>query len=160
MSQGKGFDPNKAIDQIKADRNLTIIAAGAAAVVIGIFLPWYSIDFLGFSTSASPGLGDGTGILLLVFAVGALASSLNVLNQEKRMTSIAALVMGVLATLIMLNNWPDNTLGDVVSIGIGYWLSLAGSLALVAGSVMRMQGAKAQSASASKTATKDKDSAE
>ena len=76
------------------------------------------------------------------------------------MTSIAALVMGVLATLIMLNNWPDNTLGDVVSIGIGYWLSLAGSLALVAGSVMRMQGAKAQSASASKTATKDKDSAE
>ena len=151
MSDTNGFDAKKAIDQIKADRNLTIIAAGTAAVVVGIFLPWYSIDILGFSTSASPGLGDSTGILLLVFAVGAVATSLNVFKQDKKSMAIATVVLGVLATLIMLNNWPDEVLGEVVSVGIGYWLSLLGSLALVTGGVLRLKSAKPAPKVAAKT---------
>lgn len=139
MSNSNGFDASKAMDQIKSDRNLMIVAVGAAAVIVGLFLPWYTIDILGFSTSASPGLSNSTGILLLVFSLAAVASGLNVMNHDKRKATILTVVMGVLATLIMLNNWPDSALGEVVQTGLGYWLGLAGSVAMVVGGVMRKQ---------------------
>ena len=146
MSENNSFDPSKAMDQIKGDRNLTITAAGAVAVIIGIFLPWYSIEIFGISTSASPGLSDSTGILLLVFSVVAVAAGLNVMNQNKKNMAILSVVMGVLCLLIMLNNWPDSELGEFVSTGIGYWLSLAGSIAIIAGSAMGMQAGKSPAA--------------
>jgi len=135
MSDNTGFDAGKAVEQIKKDRNLTIIAGGAVAVVVGLFLPWYTISFLSVSSSVSPGL-NSTGILLLIFSVVALASGLNVLNKDKKQMSIVSIVAGVLALLVMLNNWPDSDLSGAVSTGIGYWLGLAGSVAIIAGSAM------------------------
>lgn len=152
MSEKQGFDAQKTLDKIRGDRNLSIIAVGAIAVIIGLFLPWYSIEFLGFSTSASPGLSDSTGILLLVFSLAAVAASTNVFNQDERNMSIATIVAGVLCALIMFNNWPDNSLGDIVTVGLGYWLGLAGSLAMVAGGAMRFKAGSDKKPSAKKTA--------
>ncbi len=135
MSEKTSFDAGKAVDQIKKDRNLTIVAGGAVAVIVGLFLPWYTISFLSVSSSVSPGL-NGTGMLLLIFSVVSVAAGLNVLNKDKKQMSMASIVAGVLALLVMLNNWPDSDLSGAVSTGIGYWLGLAGSVAIVAGSAM------------------------
>lgn len=141
MSDNNSFDAGKAVDQIKKDRNLTIVAGGAVAVIVGLFLPWYTISFLSVSSSVSPGL-NGTGMLLLIFSVVSLAAGLNVLNKDKKQMSIASIVAGVLALLVMLNNWPDSDLSGAVSTGIGYWLGLAGSVAIVAGSAMAYKSAQ------------------
>lgn len=135
MSEKTSFDAGKAVDQIKKDRNLTIVAGGAVAVIVGLFLPWYTISFLSVSSSVSPGL-NGTGMLLLIFSVVSVAAGLNVLNKDKKQMSMVSIVAGVLALLVMLNNWPDSDLSGAVSTGIGYWLGLAGSVAIVAGSAM------------------------
>ena len=155
MSENKGFDAQKALDQIRGDRNLSIIAGGALAVIIGLFLPWYTIDIFGFSTSASPGLGDSTGIFLLLFSLAAVATSLNVFNQDKKNMAIVTIVAAVLCTLIMLNNWPDDALGEVVSTGMGYWLGMAGSLAMFVGGVLRMQADKMPAKPKAKSDDKD-----
>jgi hypothetical protein len=141
MSDNNSFDAGKAVDQIKKDRNLTIIAGGAVAVIVGLFLPWYTVSFLSVSSSVSPGL-NSTGMLLLIFSVVSLAAGLNVLNKDKKQMSIASIVAGVLALLVMLNNWPDSDLSGAVSTGIGYWLGLAGSVAIVAGSAMAYKSAQ------------------
>ncbi len=159
MSDNQGFDVNKAVDQVKGDKNLMMVVGGALAVIVGLFLPWYSVssDFLGVSFSASPGFGDSTGILLLVFSVAAVATSLNVFNQDKKNMAIVAIVAAVLCALIMLSNWPDSDLGGAVSVGIGFWLGVAGSIAMIAGSAMGMQSAGKGSASKSAGMPKKKD---
>lgn len=141
MANTKGFDFNKAVDQVKGDKNLMIMTAGAAAVIVGLFLPWYSISFLGINTSISPGL-NSTGFILAVFSLVAVAAGLNVLNKNKKNMAVLAIVMGVLAALVMFNNWPGEELGGLVETGIGYWFGLAGAVAVVAGSVMNFMKQK------------------
>jgi len=138
MSENKSFDASKALDEIKKDRNLSIIAGGALAVIVGLFLPWYSITVFGISTSISPGL-NSTGILLALFSLAAVAASLNVLKHSKKSSRTIAVVLAALAVLVMLNNWPDTNLGVAVSTGVGYWLGLVGSVALLAGSGIRLK---------------------
>jgi len=118
-----------------------MIAGGALAVIIGLFLPWYSASGFGIRVSSSPGL-NGTGFLLLIFSVVAVGASLNVMKQDKKNMITLTVVMAVLAVLIMLNNWPDKNLGSAVSTGIGYWLSLAGSASMLVGSGMIMKESK------------------
>lgn len=150
MSENKSFDFGKAVEQIKGERNLTIVAAGAAALIIGLFLPWYSVEFFGLSTSMTPGL-NSTGVLLIIFALAAVAASLNVLKQTEKNMKIIAIVAGVLAALVMLNNWPNTELGSAVSTGIGYWLGLVGSVAMIAGSAMRFNATDQSSKPTEKT---------
>ncbi len=135
----KGFDFNKELETIKKDRNLAITTGGALALIVGLFLPWYTITAFKLGVSFNPGLGDSTGIFLLVLAVVSVGALLNVLNQDKKTMAIVAIVASAFAVLIMFNNWPDSTLAGAVSTGIGYWLSLAGSAAMVAGSVLSRQ---------------------
>jgi len=140
MSENKSFDVGKAWEQIKKDRNLSLIAGGGVAVIVGLFLPWFTIDVFTISTSTSPGL-NGTGLSLLVLSVAAMAASLNVLKHNKKNAAIVAVVVAVLALLVMFNNWPDSSLHGTVSTGIGYWLGLLGSVAMVAGSGIRLKEA-------------------
>jgi hypothetical protein len=147
MSDKKDFDASKALEEIKKDRNLTLVAGGAVAVVVGLFLPWYTItlNFLGSSAgsrSFSPGLGNGTGIFLLILSVVAVGAGLNILKQDVKNMNMLLVGVTVLSILIMLNNMPDSDLGGVVDTGIGYWLGLAGSVVMTAGAVMRFKSAK------------------
>lgn len=143
MSENNSFDAGRAVDQIKKDKNLTIIAGGAVAVIVGLFLPWYTISFLSVSSSVSPGL-NGTGMLLMIFSVVSLAAALNVFNKDKKQMAIVSIVAGVLALLVMLNNLPDDDLSGAVSTGIGYWLGLAGSIAIVVGSALAYKSSQAK----------------
>ncbi len=130
------FDYKKGLEEVKSDRNKLASSCGALAVILGLFLPWYSISIFGSSVSASPGLGNGTGILLLLLSVATVGAMLNVLKQDKKNMVIVSIVTSVLAALIMLNNWPDSVIRDAGAVGIGYWLGLAGSFAMVAGAVL------------------------
>ena len=138
MSEKKSFDAGKAVEEIKKDRNLSLIAGGAVAVIVGLFLPWYTFKALSLSSSYSPGL-NGTGVILLALSVAAVAAALNVLNQEKKMSYIASVVAAVLALLVILNKWPDTGLGGAVSTGIGYWVGLIGAAAMIVGSALRLK---------------------
>ena len=155
MSEKSSFDASKAVDQVKRDRNLMAAVLGALGVVVGVFLPWYSIDVFGLSTSVSPGL-NGTGFLLIVCSAVVIAALLNVFNQDRKMMGVVAIVAGLLAVLIMLNNWPDSELGEFVSTGIGYWLGLVGSTVMTVGAVMARIAMQGSSKPAPKADESDK----
>ncbi|MDX1765751.1 MAG: hypothetical protein R3313_02240 [Candidatus Saccharimonadales bacterium] len=138
MADSKQFDPNKAMEDIKKDRNLALIAGGAAVLLVGMFLPWVSVEaaFLDYSANGF----DANGWFPVILAVVAVAAALNVMNQDKKTMAIVALVASGLGALIVLLDWPDtsDTLG-VVSVGLGYYLSLAGGVAMTVGSFFKFQ---------------------
>ena len=134
------FDVNKAVDEVKKDRNLMLTVGGAALVIISVFLPWYEVGFGGFSVSTSPGL-NSTGLFLVILSVVAAGAALNVLKQDAKQMRVVAIVAGALALLVVFSNWPDSELGSLVTISLGYWAALVGSVATVAGGVMKYMGA-------------------
>ena len=118
---------------------LMIAAGGAAATVIGVLLPWWSVDVpkgLGplaaaFDTSVS-GLDSGGGkfVLLLGLVAAAAAGALFLGKTLPVPGKTAILVSGAclgLAALICLMKFLD--IKGPVSTGIGLWLCLIGSIA-------------------------------
>ncbi len=142
MAESEKFDASKVVDQLKKDRMLALGVGGAAATVVGLFLPWYSVSIFGISRSVSPGL-NSTGILLLLCAVAAAGAALNVMNQEKKMMTTVGLIAGVVALLIVFSNYPDSGLGSYVKTGIGFWLTAAGAVAMTVHAAMKMKNSKA-----------------
>ena len=132
MAEAKGFDVNKAMDDMKKNRKLAIAVSGFAATIIGLFLPWYEASVFGVRISSSPGL-NSTGLLILIAAVIGGGAVLNVLNKDVKQMRTVALVAAAFAVLIVLANYPDNNLGSLVSVSLGYWLCAAGSIAALAG---------------------------
>ena len=132
MAKSDDFSVEKAVEQIKGRKNLQFLAGGGAAAIVGLFLPWYSFEFFGISSSVSPGL-DGDGLLIALLLLGALAFGLNVFKRPQSQTRMIALILAGLATLTVIMDWPDSDVNDLVSVGIGYYVSLAGSIVATVG---------------------------
>lgn len=136
MSEGNSFDVNQAMADMKKDRKLGLAVLGFLATIVGLFLPWYEAGVFGVRISSSPGL-NGTGFFILILAVVGGGAVLNVMNQDKKQMRTVALATSALILLIVLSNYPDNDLGSLVSVSLGYWLSLAGAVAALVGSYMQ-----------------------
>jgi len=126
---------------MKLGRILGIV--GALLAVVGVFLPWATATNTITNTSASAsGISVPLfGVLVLLFSVLGLVLVL----VGKRGTCIGALIMGILAfvfALIVAAIWSAIIstfgVGDVLSIGYGLYMSLAGSIILMVGSVMTL----------------------
>ena len=140
MADSNGFDADKAMENIKKDRNLQMIVGGAVALIVGMFLPWVSVDTGFFDVSANG--FDANGIFPLILAVVAVGAALNVMNRDKKQMAMVALVASGLGALIVLIDWPSDLDGfDGVSIGLGYYLTLLAALVMTAGSFMMFQKA-------------------
>jgi len=106
-------------------RKMILIAA--AVGIISMFLPWVSV--FGFSVNGMHGWG------VLVFfcfvAAGILAYMGDQTKNLTRTAWMATLIAGGIAALIMAINF-INALEVLSAVGVGFYLALAASLAIVA----------------------------
>ena len=133
-----------AVPMPDAKSQAIVLLAGAAAVIVGAFLSWASVDFQGESISKAG--TDGDGVITVVFGIAAAVLGFLALGAtRRRWHAITALVLSALVAIIAVidiadikSRFGDDTSGlDVeVSIGIGLWLTLAGGLAAAVGAVL------------------------
>ena len=139
--ESKGFDLNKSIEKVKADRNLGMTVVGLLVAFVALFLPWYQFEFFAVSQTVSPGL-DGDGLLITVLAAVGVGAALNVLNKDAKTMRAVAMVASLLVLLIVFANNTDSDVAGVVSTSYGWWLALLGGLSASVGSVMTFNAKK------------------
>jgi hypothetical protein len=109
--------------------NRFLAALPLAALSIGSFGPWATVE-LGSISASKNGL-DGDGVITLVLAVlaGALLAA-HLLGRLGRAGPIAATVLGAIALLICIADLIDasgSTLGVDTAAGWGLWLAALGA---------------------------------
>ncbi len=121
------------------------ILIAAAAGMLGVFLPWVTVPFLGSVSGIRAG---STGWLLLIFFGVALAMTL-IGNKQSILTGarfLVAIIFGALSSLIAILNIVNYNaevgkaggMGAVVSLGIGiYVIVLAGIAVVVLGFILK-----------------------
>ena len=121
--------------QILKDRSLWLVLVGAVALLIGLFLPWYTADT--GQGVVRPGLGitNDTGLVLAVLTVVTVVSSVSINPLKPKNAEILAVVASVLISLILLNNYPDNLVGEVISTDQGYWMGVGGVAGMFLGAL-------------------------
>lgn len=124
-----------------------VLAAGAVAVAVGSFLPWAVIESSFGDISVGGGDMDGDGSLTLAGAVAiAVLGGLAVFSRWARgavtgLTISTLVVTGVVALIALVDiadvaTSADDMPGLEVSVGVGLWVVLAGSLVVAGGAVM------------------------
>lgn len=136
MAESKSFSVSEAIEQIKKDRTLALVVGGFALALIGLFFPWYEANVFGVRISSAPGL-NSTGLLVAIASVVGGGAALNVLDKDVKQMRTVVMVSAIVAALVVLTNYPNDDLGSLVSVGIGYWLSAVGAIAAVVGSLQK-----------------------
>lgn len=140
MAKKDSFDAKKAVEDVKKDKKLMLLVGGATALLIGMFLPWVSVNvgeassLFGTSLNYSANGLDANGLLPIILLAAAVLAGLNVFNQDRKKMYITAAAVSALALLVVLVDWPDTDGLGTVSVGLGYYLSLLGSAAMTAGS--------------------------
>ncbi len=144
---------------------LTIAAGGGAATVIGIFLPWASfsdegmgaaLKALGQSASRS-GLDTGDGKIVLVLAlIGTVLAAATLLGKalplSRKASMLICMISLALAAVVCVIDFLD--ISGPLSVGIGLWLCLAGSIAGAATSFLawrQLRGEPSAAPQAAKT---------
>jgi hypothetical protein len=117
-----------------------IAAASGAALLLALFLPWYSLD-AGATASGLEALAV-VDLVLALIAAAAIALLLVTASQRVPAVPIAldALVtlgglVGVVLVLVRTLNLPDGASGRDWAV----WLALGGSLGIVVGGVLAMR---------------------
>jgi hypothetical protein len=113
------------------DLSTALVAVGAIAVLISLFLDWYEPGLSAFDVF------EVTDWLLVALAVGALV----VIGTEawgggSARSNRLAWICGILAFLVVAQVLDPPPAARGASREIGAWLALAGSAAMVAGAVM------------------------
>lgn len=114
------------------------ILIAAVIGVIGVFLPWITVGFLGQNIHSNGFHGIGILAFLALAGAGAVALLGNLSTSLEKGTWFAALACGALALLsvviFILNT--SNDIGSVgfagIGFGIGLWISLIAAGAVVA----------------------------
>lgn len=131
--------------------SLSVIGIIASCLmIIGCFMPYKVISFLGMSNSTSliEGLTKGTSILTpLLFTLGAGSEIFNSIKENYRALYGEGLVMviwniiyGLYGITYQSDYFSAEELKNITRNGIGYYLILIGSIALfVIGIVMKQQ---------------------
>lgn len=123
-----------------------LVIGGAAAVVLGALLPWATVS-AGFLTATKAGTeGDGVITLVLALIVGGLAF-VKWKAGWGRGVVITFLLLGLLISLIAVIDTIDvaTTSSDSefievdASVGIGLWLTLLASIAMVVGAIWSLR---------------------
>ena len=127
-------------------RSKWLLLGGTAVVAVGSLLPW-AIVSAGFMTVSKAGTdGDGVVTLLLALVVGGLALFSWKAGLSRRMV-ITSLVVGLIVLAIGVYDTVDvaTTVNETefvevrASVGIGLWLTLLGSIAMVAGAIWELR---------------------
>ena len=110
-----------------------VLALGAVAVLVGLFLAWYG-DLAAWDAF------ELVDVLLAALAIGALVAAVGLLTPDAEVLDRRALPWLVGATLVLvvteLLDPPPAAAGQ--DLGTGAWLAFAGALAMVAGAVLSL----------------------
>ena len=125
--------------QILKDRALASVVLGAGLLIVGLFMPWYTANSADGIVSPGLGITDDSGALMTFFALATVAASVSIDPRKPKNTEILGVVASVLIGLIMLNNWPDDVVGEVISTDYGYWMGIVGTALMFLGSLAGIQ---------------------
>jgi hypothetical protein len=114
--------------------------AFAVLMIVGAFLPWVKVEFMGMSESANGFMGGTKGNPgALIVILGVLSAVFIFLG--KKWSNIVAILLGLLSTLWAFKQMNDaKELGDMVKIGIGIYLILISGIGVAIGGVLGMRG--------------------
>jgi hypothetical protein len=111
-----------------------LAAGGGVALVVSLFLPWYGLggaDVSGFEAFTVIDL------LLVLLALLAIALAVLQVTQDGPALPVGAAVLtaalGKIGTLLVLFRLIDEPGSSVLEVGVGAWLGLVATLAIVAG---------------------------
>lgn len=131
------------MDFSKLSTGAKIALIGGAALVVDLFLPWYSISSFGFSASANAFdagfLAWGGSLIAVAGAVVLLLKMMGTKTVEAGQfkTEQLALLLGAAGFVLILLRW----LTETSFTGFGLFLGLAAAAAVTYGSFMAMKDA-------------------
>ncbi len=124
--------------------------AGFVVIIIGVFGPWATVSFMGFSDSISGTNSEFFGTFVLILSIIGLAAvlvyALGNVNIQLSQLMWGLVALAVIIDLLVLIDFIDVLTTDMVGVGWGLWLTLIGAIALSAGAIVPMKdaiGAKA-----------------
>ncbi|UPT67545.1 MAG: hypothetical protein M0D57_02395 [Sphingobacteriales bacterium JAD_PAG50586_3] len=107
-------------------------------MIVGAFLPWAKVEFLGVSKSMNGFMGEmGGNPGALIVLLGALSALFIFL--DKKWSNIVAIIFGLLGTLWGLKQMNDVKDIGMVTVGIGIYLIIVSGIGVVIGAVMNMR---------------------
>ena len=120
----------------RLDAGAVVAAAGAALLLVSLFLDWYGEDGEGFSAWT---IFEVIDLLLAAIALLAISTFLSRAEIEPRLPQAPLLLLGgaalVLTASQLINEPPAVTFADL-ELQTGAWLALAGAALLLAGAFM------------------------
>ena len=119
---------------MKNVKGIIAVLIGAVVVVLGLFLPFYRVEFFGESMSASLMYADGISVIGVVWLAYTVFTIFFALMGKKMPT----VIFGILTTLgVLLSFWANSSelsnleaLAELVEKGIGYYLSIVGAIVM------------------------------
>ncbi len=115
--------------------------AFAVLMIVGAFLPWIKIEFMGMSESMTGFMGSGKGSPgLLTTIFGVLCAIFILVN--KKWSNIAAIVFALLSLgwIIERIGTIKEKVGGLGTTGIGVYVIVAACIGVVIGAVISMRG--------------------
>jgi len=120
----------------RLDAGAVVAAAGAALLLVSLFLDWYGDDGEGLSAWT---IFEVIDLLLAGIALLAISTFLSRADIEPRLPQVPLLLLGgaalVLTASQLIDEPPAVTAGDF-ELQTGAWLALAGAALLLAGAFM------------------------
>jgi carbon starvation protein CstA len=120
----------------RVDAGAVVAAAGAALLLVSLFLDWYGDDTEAFSAWT---IFEVIDLLLAAIALLAISTFLSRAGIEPRLPTAPLLLLGgaalVLTASQLIDEPPAVTFADL-ELQTGAWLALAGSALLLAGAFM------------------------
>ena len=119
---------------MKNVKGIIAVLIGAVLVVLGLVLPFYSVELLGESMSASLLYADSLSVIGVVWLVFTVLTILFALIGKK----VPTVLFGILTTLgVLLSFWANSSelsdleeMAELVEKGTGYYLSVVGAIAM------------------------------
>lgn len=116
---------------------------GLVALIIGVFAPWATISFMGFSESVNGTESGFNGTFILILSIAGLAAVLayafaNV-NVQLRHVLWGLVGLAVIIDILVLIDFIDVLTEDMASVGWGLWLTVIGAIALSVGAILPMK---------------------
>lgn len=115
-----------------------VIIGGGVLLFIGLILPWASVDLGGGFSESISGLDTDDGKIMLVLALAIIGVGVVHMLKRAQWAFIALIVLALAAlglTIFEITDisGTDGLLGASISVGIGLWVDLIGSLAALGG---------------------------
>ena len=122
---------------MKLTKGAIAVIVGAVLVFLGLILPFYSADIMGFKMKVSLLIPDGISIIALIWLIFAVASVVSVVVLKNKLITLVLGVIAGIGTFIsfIANNSDISELSGFVSKGAGYYFAIIGAIVMVAAAI-------------------------